>query len=248
MWQQDGNAALLHCRPAARRERGKAYENTACTPKERAKDLLQELSLDEKIAQARDMWDFPEEMANKNPEAKAAYEKAYEYGIGQVSTLFEREMTSTEECTAFQRDLQKKIMEKSLTASMLPSTWRAAAAPSSRTPPTIQRASEEVPPLILRWREMRQVARLPKEQFAGFLDGNRPCAGHVGDRVFLQYFAHNCPCITTFFLPEGGTYEIRVIDTWEMTEQTVRKDAAGQTPVLLPGKEGILAVAFRKDS
>ena len=42
--------------------------------------------------------------------------------------------------------------------------------------------------------------------------------------------------------------EIRVIDTWEMTEQTVRKDAAGQTPVLLPGKEGILAVAFRKDS
>ena len=95
---------------------------------------------------------------------------------------------------------------------------------------------------------MRQVARLPKEQFAGFLDGNRPRAGHVGDGVFLQYFAHNCPCITTFFLPEGGTYEIRVIYTWEMTEQTVRKDAAGQTPVLLPGKEGILAVAFRKDS
>ena len=177
---------------------------------------MQELSLDEKIAQGRDRWDFPEEMANKNPEARAAYEKAYEYGIGQVSTLLEREMTSTEECAAFQRDLQKKIMEKSLTASLLPSTWRAAAAPSSRTPPTPRRASEEVPPLTLRWREMRQVARLPKEQFAGFLDGNRPCAGHVGDRVFLQYFAHNCPCITTFFLPEGGTYEIRVIDTWEM--------------------------------
>lgn len=106
-------AAGRQCRPAARMERGKAYENTACTPKERAKDLLQELSLDEKIAQARDMWDFPEEMANKNPEAKAAYEKAYEYGIGQVSTLFEREMTSTEDCTAFQRDLQEKIMEKS---------------------------------------------------------------------------------------------------------------------------------------
>lgn len=120
LWLQDGNAALRHCRPAARKERGKAYENTACTPKERAKALLQELSLDEKIAQARDMWDFPEEMANKNPEAKAAYEKAYEYGIGQVSTLFEREMTSTEECTAFQRDLQKKIMEKSPTACCLP--------------------------------------------------------------------------------------------------------------------------------
>ena len=80
---------------------------------------------------ARDMWDFPEEMANKNPEAKAAYEKAYEYGIGQVSTLFEREMTLTGDCTAFQRDLQKKIMEKSPTASLLPSTWRAAASPSS---------------------------------------------------------------------------------------------------------------------
>ena len=106
-------AAGRQCRSAARRERGKAYENTACTPKERAKDLLQELSLDEKIAQVRDMWDFPEEMANKNPEAKAAYEKAYAYGIGQVSTLLEREMTSTEDCTAFRRDLQKKIMEKS---------------------------------------------------------------------------------------------------------------------------------------
>ena len=44
-------AAGRQCRPAARRERGKAYENTACTPKERAKALLQELSLDEKITQ-----------------------------------------------------------------------------------------------------------------------------------------------------------------------------------------------------
>lgn len=82
----------------------------------------------------------------------------------------------------------------------------------------------------------------------GSSTGTAPVRDMWGDRGFLQYFAHNCPCITTFFLPEGGTYEIRVIDTWEMTEQTVRKDAAGQTPVLLPGKEGILAVAFRKDS
>lgn len=91
----------------------KAYENTNLTPRERAEALLGELSLEEKLAQVRGMWGFPKVLAEATPERKMAYEQCYAYGIGHVSTLFERQMKTTEECAQFQRDLQKKIMEKS---------------------------------------------------------------------------------------------------------------------------------------
>ncbi|MGN1024579.1 MAG: DUF4038 domain-containing protein [Lachnospiraceae bacterium] len=90
---------------------------------------------------------------------------------------------------------------------------------------------------------MRQVARMPKEQFAGFLDGNRLCAGHVGEQVFLQYFAHNCPCIAFLNLPGDREYEIRLVDTWEMTDTLLLRGASGRTLVSLPGKEGMLLLA-----
>ncbi|MCH4033368.1 MAG: DUF5605 domain-containing protein [Lachnospiraceae bacterium] len=85
---------------------------------------------------------------------------------------------------------------------------------------------------------------MPKEQFAGFLDGNRLCAGHVGEQVFLQYFAHNCPCIAFLNLPGDRKYDIRLVDTWEMTDTLLSRGASGRTQVSLPGKEGMLLLAW----
>lgn len=81
------------------------YLNVNLTPQERAADLLSRLSLEEKMGQVnclfprRDNW---EELAQQ---AK--------YGIGQVSTLNIRKLKSLDEAAAWQRKIQKMVMENS---------------------------------------------------------------------------------------------------------------------------------------
>ena len=81
------------------------YLNVNLTPQERAADLLSRLSLEEKMGQVnclfprRDNW---EELAQQ---AK--------YVIGQVSTLNIRKLKSLDEAAAWQRKIQKMVMENS---------------------------------------------------------------------------------------------------------------------------------------
>lgn len=81
------------------------YRDSSLSPKERAQDLLSRMSLEEKMGQVNclfpygDNWDV--------------VEKDMEHGIGQVSTLDVRVIKSLEEAAAWQRRIQKKIMEKS---------------------------------------------------------------------------------------------------------------------------------------
>ncbi len=81
------------------------YLDTTLTAGERAKDLLSRLSLEEKMAQVNCLFPFGNNWEQVWQEAK--------YGIGQVSTLCVREITSLEEAVQWQRDMQDKIMEKS---------------------------------------------------------------------------------------------------------------------------------------
>lgn len=78
------------------------YLDTTLSPEERAKDLLSKLSLEEKMAQVNCF--FAE---HGNIEKEAAY------GIGQVSTLEMRQITSLNEAAEWQRNIQKKIIEQS---------------------------------------------------------------------------------------------------------------------------------------
>lgn len=78
------------------------YLNPALSPEERAQDLLEKLSLEEKMGQINCFFAEHEDV-----------EKAAAYGIGQVSTLEARQMTSLEEVAKWQEKLQKKIMEQS---------------------------------------------------------------------------------------------------------------------------------------
>lgn len=58
------------------------YMDTSLSAKERAKALLSELSLDEKMAQINCLFPFRD-----REEYKAYYERESKYGIRQVSTL-----------------------------------------------------------------------------------------------------------------------------------------------------------------
>ena len=79
------------------------YLNKNLSPEVRAKSLLNELSIEEKVAQLCGEWLGKAE----------ADPKTYEYGLGQVSTLEFRREEKLEDCVEKQRKLQKKIMDSS---------------------------------------------------------------------------------------------------------------------------------------
>lgn len=74
----------------------------------------------------------------------------------------------------------------------------------------------------------------------GELVPERPVSGlqrlAVDDEYFLYYLGFQRPSWKDIALPNGRTYEVEVIDTWEMTV-TSRGRFSGETRVELPGKE-----------
>ena len=84
------------------------YQNTELIPEERAAYLLEELSLDEKVAQLNCVFPFDKasyDFAGINEQTK--------HGIGQVSTLEMRRMESLDEVVQWQRKVQRIVMENS---------------------------------------------------------------------------------------------------------------------------------------
>ena len=81
------------------------YLDSNISAKERAKDLLEKMGLEEKMAQTVGVF-LTEELDEKTREA-------CKHGMGAVSTLQVRMMTSLEQIAAAQKELQKYIIESS---------------------------------------------------------------------------------------------------------------------------------------
>ena len=81
------------------------YQDKNASPEDRAEDLLHRMSFEEKVAQ----------LSGYNPAVWSSddLDRDYPLGVGQVSFLIGAEKGTIYEAAAFQRDLQKKIMEKS---------------------------------------------------------------------------------------------------------------------------------------
>lgn len=86
----------------------KAYLDCILDPKKRAQALLEEMSLEEKVAQLTGVFPFDEEYNNFEEIAAKV-----PHGIGEVSTLEMRRMETLEEVVAWQRKVQQIVMENS---------------------------------------------------------------------------------------------------------------------------------------
>ena len=82
------------------------YQNSDLTPKQRADDLLSRMSLEEKMGQVTCY--FPQQFKDH-----PALKKTYPHGVGQVSSLEMRNLSSLREAAEAQRDLQRQVMELS---------------------------------------------------------------------------------------------------------------------------------------
>ena len=90
------------------------------------------------------------------------------------------------------------------------------------------------------------LAMSPAEQ-ERFLAFNTAYEGKVGDGdAFLIYKDTECSSLADLSLPTDKTYRIEVIDTWEMTRETVQTGASGKVQVRLPGKEYMAVLAVKE--
>ncbi len=62
--------------------------------------------------------------------------------------------------------------------------------------------------------------------------------------VLIKYLYQRCQAFDRLSLPEGKTYKVEVIDTWNMTRTTVSEKASGMIRVDLPGKPYMAVLAL----
>lgn len=94
---------------------------------------------------------------------------------------------------------------------------------------------------------VRGLTSLPDGRIKPFIMRSRGVAGHCGDRAYIWYYGRSCPAVSHISLPEGGKYDVEIIDIWEMTRTKILSNASGETKLALPGKEGIAVLAVKTD-
>mgnify|MGYP003190615107 FL=1 len=92
----------------------------------------------------------------------------------------------------------------------------------------------------------RGLTSLPDDRIQPFILKSRGAAGICKDgSAAIWYYGRTCSTINYITLPDGGSYDIEVIDIWEMTRTPVMQGVQGTVTVNLPGKEGIAVLAVR---
>lgn len=70
----------------------------------------------------------------------------------------------------------------------------------------------------------------------GMAGWDLPCGGVEGE-YYLFYFGFNQPRFRPFSMPEGVTFRVDVIDTWNMTVDTLPGTYSGEFRIDLPGRQ-----------
>ena len=105
---------------------------------------------------------------------------------------------------------------------------------------TLRATPEEMRPFF------SAIAAMDRRERDFFFADQFTYAGHFGDEAFLYYLDDQCCARFDCELSESDSYRVEVIDTWEMTRQTVSENARGKTSVKLPGKPFMAVLAVRR--
>ena len=97
--------------------------------------------------------------------------------------------------------------------------------------------SESANPFVL------TLLKLDKTERDRWLETQFEWAGHCGENAYLFYFCTQRKSYADINLPEDKSYDIEVIDTWEMTRETVLSGVSGNVRVPLPAKEYMAVLA-----
>jgi hypothetical protein len=102
---------------------------------------------------------------------------------------------------------------------------------------------EEVPTQFRCFSEsMRRLDPLQRERKDA---GEHHYTGQVGEDVLLYYFDTQCLARASITLPENQRYRVEIIDTWNMTRETVVENVSGNILVTMPGREYMAVLATK---
>lgn len=93
---------------------------------------------------------------------------------------------------------------------------------------------------------VQSMFRMTSEEINRLLESSHQYTGRFKDQAFLHYYARACTIIARMDLPENSTYQVDVIDVWEMSRKTVLAQTKGKVEITLPGKEGMAVLALKK--
>lgn len=93
---------------------------------------------------------------------------------------------------------------------------------------------------------MQGLLQLPEARLGTFISRHKPIMGRCGDEAFIRYYRNQCTCVGELELPDTGSYQVEVIDIWEMTRKVAATGVNGKIKVDLPGKEGIAILATKE--
>ncbi|MCM1220283.1 MAG: DUF5060 domain-containing protein [Lachnospiraceae bacterium] len=85
------------------------------------------------------------------------------------------------------------------------------------------------------------------KEFSDFYYSEFIYQGHCGEDAYLTFYDLRTCAKDVLELPEGHTYRVELIDTWEMKRTVLLEQAGGKTELTLPGKEGMAVLAVRTD-
>lgn len=69
--------------------------------------------------------------------------------------------------------------------------------------------------------------------------------GHCGEEAYLTFYDLRTCAKDVLKLPPEYTYQVELIDTWEMKRTVLLEKASGDTQLSLPGKEGMAVLASK---
>lgn len=90
---------------------------------------------------------------------------------------------------------------------------------------------------------VRLMLKVSWDEAKGMLNAGREYEANCGDEVYMKYYGRHCTCQGKLVLPKDKSYDVEVIDIWEMTRRTVLENVTGEIQIPLPGKEGIAVMA-----
>lgn len=91
--------------------------------------------------------------------------------------------------------------------------------------------------------------RTDPAEFAQVMLGDMDYRGKsAGNEAFCWYYDLSRYSSYVLPLPEDASYQVWVLDTWDITAKKAAEDARGSYKVALPAKKGIAVIAVWSDS
>ena len=79
------------------------------------------------------------------------------------------------------------------------------------------------------------------------LCGEHLWAAHCAEDAYLWYYGQQTAREQIIKLPPAHRYRVEVLDTWNMTRETLQTGVSGCVVLTLPGREDMAVLAVRMD-